>query len=158
MNQKLKYVGLLAILPLMTVALSPDLIGTAAALSRTELSALIVAQNTQAEPAPEVDLSLRILGEAQMVDNGESKQTSDYLKNHPDARDDPVPTFRTIIKVSNAADSNVRNVEILVTSDTETIQTELQGNLVPKHSMVTAMIKATDPASINAKIIGFELA
>ncbi len=155
MNQKLKYVGLLAILPLMTVALSPDLIGTADALSRKEIRVL---QAAQEQPAPEVDLSVRFLGEAQMVDNGELKQTSSYLKENPEARDDPVPTFRTIIKVSNAADSNVRNVEILVTSDTETIQTELQGNLVPKHSMVTAMIKATDPASINAKIIGFEIA
>jgi len=155
MNQKIKYVGLFAILPLMAIALSPDLIGTADALTRKEIHSL---QAVQEQSTPEVDLSLRILGEAQMVDNGESKQTSDYLKNHPDARDDPVPTFRTIIKVSNAADSNVRNVEILVTSDTETIQTELQGNLVQKHSMVTAMIKATDPASINAKIIGFELA
>jgi len=149
MNQKLKYVGLFAILPLMTVALSPDLIETANAAKFIPV--------TQEQPT-QVDLSVKLVGEAQMVDNGELKQTSANLKENPEARDDPVPTFRTIIKVSNAADSNVRNVEILVTSDTETIQTELQGNLGSRHSTVTTLIKATDPASINAKIIGFELA
>ena len=66
MNQKIKYVGLLAILPLMKVALSPDLIGTANA-DQTRSTPRVAPE----QPAPEVDLSLKILGEADAYESEE---------------------------------------------------------------------------------------
>jgi len=59
--------------------------------------------------------------------------------------------------VVNSGDGDVRNVEILVSSDTETVSATLQGFLDAKHSIIAVEIKAVDPASINAEIVSFQI-
>jgi len=63
-------------------------------------------------------------------------------------------TFRVVYAVVNPADIDLRNVEILVTSDTESVKGQLFGDYDQKNSIISVMIDAIDPASVNAKIIG----
>jgi len=65
-----------------------------------------------------------------------------------------VTTFKVVYSVLNPANIDLRNVEILVTSDTESVKAELRGNYDIKRSTVSVEIDAVDPASVNAKIIG----
>ncbi len=65
-----------------------------------------------------------------------------------------VTTFTAVYAVLNPANIDLRNVEILVTSDTESVKGELRGNYDKKHSFISVTIDAVDPASVNAKIIG----
>jgi len=65
-----------------------------------------------------------------------------------------VITFTVAYAVVNPANIDLRNVEILVTSDTESVKGELNRNYDKKHSIISVEIDAVDPASINAKIIG----
>ncbi len=151
MNQKLRYVGLLAILPLLTVALSSAYLTDAEAVGGLGVGEAEERLKVS-EPAPTVELSL--------VQIGEPSSTSAAQKSYKGFHEeqyDTTQTFRAIYKVQNAADSDVKNIQILLTSDTETVQTKLLGNLDPKHSIVVAMIKALDPDTISAKIISWDL-
>jgi len=74
----------------------------------------------------------------------------------PGSPEDAATTYKVVYRVSNAVDSNVRDVMILVSSDIETVVGELQGDLEIKRSAISVLIKAFDPASITAEIIGFD--
>jgi len=63
-------------------------------------------------------------------------------------------TFRVVYAILNPADIDLRNVEILVTSDTESVKGELFGDYDKRRAMISVMIDAVDPASVKAKIIG----
>ena len=64
-----------------------------------------------------------------------------------------VTTFTVVYGIVNPANIDLRNVEILVTSDTESVKGELIGNYDKKHSVISVTIDAVDPASVKAKII-----
>jgi len=68
-----------------------------------------------------------------------------------------VTTFRAVYAVVNPANIDLRNVEILVTSDTESVRGEMFRQYDQKHNAISVRIDAVDPASINAKITGFEI-
>jgi len=63
-------------------------------------------------------------------------------------------TFTVAYTVVNPANIDLGNVEILVTSDTESVKGDLNRNYDKKHATISVEIDAVDPASINAKIIG----
>ena len=143
---------MLAILPLVMVAITPALIDDAdASGGHSGVQAKLSAQ----EAAPELtaELSLVQVIEPQETNNSATQTTKGFV---PKSADNDAKTFSVVYRVVNAADSDVQNVEISVSSDTETVIEELQGNLAPKHSVVSVMIKATDPASINAEIVDFD--
>ena len=68
-----------------------------------------------------------------------------------------VTTFTVVYSVENPANIDLRNVEILVTSDTESVSAVMLGNYDKAHRSISVMIDAVDPASVNAKIIGFDI-
>ena len=68
-----------------------------------------------------------------------------------------VTSFTVVYAVVNPADVDLRNVEILVTSDTESVRGEMSGNNNKDQRSISVTIDAVDPASINAKIIAFEI-
>ncbi len=68
-----------------------------------------------------------------------------------------VTSFTVVYAVVNPANVDLRNVEILVTSDTESVSAVMSGNYDKAHRSISVMIDAVDPASVNAKIIGFEI-
>jgi len=77
-------------------------------------------------------------------------------KFDPKSPEETAPTYRVVYRVSNALDTNVRDVMILVSSDIETVVGDLQGDLEIKRSAISVMIKAFDPATITAEIIGYD--
>jgi len=66
-----------------------------------------------------------------------------------------VTSFAVVYAVLNPANVDLRNVEILVTSDTESVRGEMLGNNKKDRGSISVMIDAVDPASVNAKIIGY---
>jgi len=160
MNKKLKNVGLLAILSLVTVALSTSYIGEAEASGPSSGSKAAgsepVHQGKTAPTAqgvtPGVELSI-----VEVEQRGGASPAQTSYKGFNEAQYDTTQTFRALYKVQNAGDGDVRNVKILVSSDTETIQETLQGNLDPKHSVISVMIKAVNPSSITADIVDFQI-
>ena len=179
MNQITKYIGLLAILPLVMVAIAPNLIGEADARGAQDIpfdpvskaapghqgaqTSITVPEHStrgaQAQEAEPVSLSLN---QIELRDDTRQQNKADVAQKTtkgfvPKGDDFGIETFRTIYVIANEGGGDVRNVEIQVTSDFETVQAKLLGNLDSKHSTVTVMIKAVDPASINAEILGFEI-
>ncbi len=144
----LKYVGLLAILPLLTVALTSYVV-EADAIARDGIRHDNV---VLPEPESDVSLSLKALGEPTMTKNVPIKG----VKWNNSEQHDDTPTFMTIYLVSNEGKDKVLNIDILVKSDVETVSGKLLGKLDPKHATITVMIKALDADSISAKIVGFE--
>ncbi len=63
-------------------------------------------------------------------------------------------TFKVVYAILNPADIDLRNVDILVTSDTESVKGEVFGDYDKRRAMISVMIDAVDPASVKAKIIG----
>jgi len=68
-----------------------------------------------------------------------------------------VTSFTAVFAVVNPANIDLRNVEILVTSDTESVRGKIVGNYDKDHRSISVTIDAVDPASVNAEIIGFEI-
>jgi len=180
MNTKLKNIGLLAILSLVTVSLSGSFLneaeargvvvtssidddrfkghsGNSAAAQTPEPSAK-AQQVAQAAETEAVSLSLEEFefdGKSTNVSNDATTQNTSRFE--PRADDYSLETFESIYRVVNSGDGDVRNVEILVSSDTETVSATLQGFLDAKHSVIAVEIKAVDPASISAEIISFQI-
>ena len=101
---------------------------------------------------PTAELSL-----AQALEPTETATTEIPTKGFvPMSPEDAATTYRVVYRVSNALDSNVLDVMILVSSDVETVVGDLQGYLEIKRSAISVLIKAFDPASITAEIIGFD--
>ncbi len=68
-----------------------------------------------------------------------------------------VTSFTAVFTVENPSNIDLRNVEILVTSDTESVSAVMSGNYDKDHRSISVMIGAVDPASVNAEIVGFEI-
>jgi hypothetical protein len=109
----------------------------------------------QAETEP-VSLSLEqmeMTGKStDVTTNFATKSTKGFV---PRGDDYGLDTFNVIYMITNEGDGDVRNVELLIESDFETVQAKLIGKLDPKHSVVSATIKAIDYASITAQIVGW---
>ena len=153
MNQKTKYIGLLAILSVAwSIAISSDYIGEADA-SNEHFVAIEKLKVLNAIPEqPTAELSL-----VQVFEPKESAATQIPTKGFvPRSADDNAATYQVLYRVSNAVDSDVRNIEISVNSDTQTISGELQGDLTLKRSIISVLIQAHDPASISAEIVDFD--
>ncbi len=180
MNQKLKNIGLLAILSLVTVSLSASSLTEAEARGVVVTSSIeddrfkghsghsVTAQTpepsakaqqvAQATETEAVSLSLEEFefdGKSTNVSNDAT--TQNVKKFVPRADDYGLETFNAIYSVVKSGDGDVRNIEIMVSSDTETVSAQLLGELDVKHSVIAVEIKAVDPASISAEIISFEI-
>ena len=154
MNQKTKYIGMLAIIPLVMVAIVPNYIGEADA-SNQHLAAIEKLKVLNAVPEqPTAELSLVQVFEPKETKSFTVKAVNQYV---PKNADDAAPTFKVLYRVLNAVDSDVRNVEISVNSDTQTVSGDLPGNLHPtRNSIISVLIQAHDPASISAEIVDFD--
>ncbi len=68
-----------------------------------------------------------------------------------------VTTFKVVYNVLNPDNIDLRNVEILVSSDTESVKGELSGSYGKNHSIISIEIDAVNPASVSAQITGYEI-
>jgi len=179
MNNKLKNIGLLAILSLVTVSLSASFLNEAEARGVVVTSSIeddrfkghsgnsAVAQapepSAKAQQVARADTEAVSLSLVEFEFDGKSTNvsseapTQNTKKFVPRADDYGLEAFESIYRVVNSGDGDVRNVVILVSSDTETVSGQLIGQLDAKHSVIAVEIKAVDPASISAEIISFEI-
>ena len=153
MNQKTKYIGILAIIPLVMVAIVPNSIGEADASNQHFVAIEKLKQLNAVPEQPTAELSL-----VQVFEPKETTTTQIPTKGFvPRSADDDATTFKVLYRVINAVDSDVQNVEISVSSDTQTVSGELSGNLHPtRNSIISVMIQAHDLASISAEIVDFD--
>jgi len=153
MNQKTKYIGILAIIPLVLVAIVPNSIGEADASNQHFVAIEKLKQLNAVPEQPTAELSL-----VQVFEPKETTTTQIPTKGFvPRSADDDATTFQVLYRVINAVDSDVQNVEISVSSDTQTVSGELPGDLHPtRNSIISVMIQAHDPASISAEIVDFD--
>lgn len=135
MNTKLKYVGILALLPLFTLALSPDLIGTAEANGSTQkvYATEPIADFASYTGEPFVDVT----------------SVSQFSGESPD-------TYKVTIK-AHTGSLDIANVQILVKSDIDSSMTSINGMSALSSSVSTLMLKAKDPGSFTAEILGWAL-
>ena len=103
-------------------------------------------QRAQAVEKFTVDTSISLL--QVMVFDSATKAGTDFVVTGD------ATTFTVAYTVVNPANIDLGNVEILVTSDTESVKGDLNRNYDKKHATISVEIDAVDPASINAKIIG----
>ena len=142
MNQKLKQAGLFAILAVFTMSLTTSFVGDAEASSSKDPK--FRAQQASLEVEALTSPSLQQV----TINDPATRPGTDFVVTGD------VTTFKVVYNVLNPANIDLRNVEILVTSDTESVKVELRGNYDIKRSTVSVEIDAVDPASVNAKIIG----
>ena len=147
MNKQLKNIGLLAILSLVTVALGSQYI-TDVYAAGTDGTKWAERSNESSTP---ITLSLREVADPVQTTTSSAKS----FKGVDLQQYDTTQTYRAVYEVENPQNSKVSNVKILVSSDIDSVQEKLQGNWDPKHSVITVLIKANDPASIDARITGF---
>jgi len=154
MNQKTKYIGMLAIIPLVMVAIVPNYIGEADASNQHFIAVEKLKQLNAVPEQPTAELSLVQVFEPKEIQSFTVTAVNQYV---PRTADDVAPTYQVLYRVLNAVDSDVRNIEISVSSDIQTISEELSGNLHPtRNSIISVMIQAHDPASISAEITDFD--
>ena len=183
MNQKLKQVGLFTILAVFSMSLTTSFGGNDEAFAtqadlpvqptegnpKAEARDKIASEAGQLSPrsssdprlpasgpteghprAHQEDLKVEILPSLKLVtiNDPATRPGTDFVVTGD------VTTFKVVYNVLNPANIDLTNVEILVTSDTESVKVELRGNYDIKRSSVSVEIDAVDPASVNAKIIG----
>ena len=73
-------------------------------------------------------------------------------KSNPDAA-----TYMVIYSVSNSGTTDVKNIMVSVQSDVESVDVKLSGWLDEDHSVVTVLVHAVDPSTIEGKIVGYEV-
>ncbi len=192
MNQKLKQVGLFAILAVFTISMTTSFVGDAEAspqsrgkITSEPVEPSIKAQqkaNAEVETEPEalrsesnqkrpagapVETSIKAQQRANAVPES-ATETSPWLqqisvhdRTTRSGSDFTVTgdatSFTAVFAVVNPANVDLRNVEILVTSDTESVSAVMSGNYDKDHRSISVMLDAVDPASVNAEIIGFEI-
>ena len=117
MNQKIKYIGLLAILPLAMVALAPELVDDAYAQKAAPVVKIVSVNNF----------------------SGESENT-----------------FNAIFQLS-AGNENMEDVQIIIESDRDAVWTIVNGLFAHDSSINLVKIRALDPTSITAIIVGYQI-
>jgi len=146
MKQITKYIGMLAILPLVMVALAPNYIVDAEARNSVDRDVVLPL------PVPDVDLTIKQISGPQ-----ESTETPVVSSRYTQESSDAV-TYRVVYKITNFGETDVKNVMISVQSDTETVDADLLGSKSGRNSsLITVFVEAIDPSSITGKIVGFEV-
>jgi len=140
MNQKLKQVGLFAILAVFSMSLTTSFVGDAEASSSKDPKFRAQQENIKVEAS----LSLYQV----TAQDPATRPGTDFVVT------EDVTTFSVVYAILNPANIDLRNVEILVASDTESVKGEISGEYDNRHSTISLKIDAVDPASISAKIIG----
>lgn len=137
--------GLFAILPLMAVALLTVTFEEAEARNKE------IGNVKLPEPEPDVNLVLKQSFGPVLSQVEPFKTTKGFT-----AKSDNGETYKVVYLVHNSGTSKVWNVDILVESDNDSQVATLQGKLDPKHSTIVVSIEASNPESIEAKIIGYQ--
>ena len=150
MNTKLKQTGLIGVSLTLTLAMLvmvPGFIGEAEAKNFKPQYVVLP------EPEVDVDLSVKQISEPREVNVSPEKINHLKIKSDPDTK-----TFQVGYKIINDGTTDVRKVTVSVQSDTETIEGEFFVNLdKPKFSTIKVLVKAVDPTSINAEMIGYQI-
>ena len=145
MNQKLKQVGLFAILAVFSMSLTTSFVGDAEASSSTKdpkfRAELMEELKTESSP------SLKLVS----INDPATRPGTDFVVS------EKITTFKVLYAVVNPTNVDLRNVEILVTSDIESVNAELRGSHDGDRSIISFQIDAVDPASVNAQITGYEI-
>ncbi|MCH7648213.1 MAG: hypothetical protein IIA83_06375 [Thaumarchaeota archaeon] len=145
MKQITKYIGMVAIMAMFALATVPGSIDEAAAHTKNTKVVL-------AEPEPDVDLRTIQISEPRPG----SDESFTSARNQANSDSEAV-SYRVVYTIQNFGTTDVQNVTISVESDTETVDATLFGNLDSRHSILTVFVKAIDPATIEAKIVGFKI-
>ncbi len=141
MNTKLKYVGLLAILPLFLIVLAPDYIGEADARSFSQTPYPHVASTDVSSSATAKAPSVEFMGAWALIGG---------------AYQEHIATFKVF-----AGDSTIQDIKLLVNSDLETVQLDgidngrFDGKMTLSagdYSTVAVHIKASDTSAFNAEL------
>jgi len=140
MNQKLKQAGLFAILAVFSMSLTTSFVGDAEASSSKDSKFRAQQETLKVEASPSVQQIT--------IQDLTTRPGTDFVVTGDET------TFKVVYAVVNPSNIDLRNVEILVTSDTESVKAELIGDFDRKYSIISVEIDAVDPASVNAKIIG----
>ncbi len=186
MNQKLKQVGLFTILAVFSMSLTTSFGGNDEAFAtQADLPSQPTEGNPKAEARDKIaseagQLSPRSSSDPRLPASGPTegnpKAHQEDLKveilpslkqvtiSDPATRpgtdfvvSEKITTFKVVYAVVNPTNVDLRNVEILVTSDTESVNAELRGSYDGDRSIISFQIDAVDPASVNAKITGYEI-
>ena len=155
MNRKLKYVGLFSLIPLLALSLTMGFGGDVAAENRGTIS----------DGAGDHRHNL---------DTGQSveKYLSESKASTPEAKVALTPPYFDLVDVQPASansenlynaifdvwagDTNITDLEMLVTSDMDSITTYTGSSMnAGDHSTTTVKIRALDPSSISGKIVGW---
>ncbi len=154
MNQKITYIGMLAIIPLVMIAIVPDYIGEADASNKHLIAIEKLKELNKAPEQLTAELSLVQMLEPKETKSFPVKSVTKFVER---SADDGAATYKVLYRVLNAVDSDVRDIEISVSSDTQMLSEDLPGDLHPtRNSIISVMIKAYDPASISAEIVDFD--
>ncbi len=146
MKQITKYIGMLAILPLVMVALAPNYIVDAEARNSVDRDVVLPL------PVPDVDLTITQITEPQ-----ESTESS-VKASRPAQESSDSMTYRVVYQITNFGETDVKNVMISVESDTETVDAELIKSKSGRNSStITVFVEAIDPSSIIGKIVCFQV-
>jgi len=146
MKQITKYIGMLAILPLVMVALAPNYIVDAEARNSVDRDVVLPL------PVPDVDLTITQISEPQ-----ESTESSVMTTRYTEESSDSM-TYRVVYQITNFGETDVKNVMISVESDTETVDAELIKSKSGRNSsLITVFVEAIDPSSITGKIVDFQV-
>ena len=143
MNQKLKQVGLFAILAVFSMSLTTGFVGDAEASSSKDPKFRALIEELKTESSPSLKLVL--------INDPATRPGTEFVVS------EKITTFKVVYAVVNPTNVDLRNVEILVTSDIESVKAELRGSHDGDRSIISFEIDAVDPASVNAQITGYEI-
>ena len=143
MNQKLKQVGLFAILAVFSMSLTTSFVGDAEASSSKDPKFRALIEELKTESSPSLKLVL--------INDPATRPGTEFVVS------EKITTFNVVYAVVNPTNADLRNVEILVTSDIESVNAELRGSHDGNRSIISFQIDAVDPASVSAQITGYEI-
>jgi len=128
MNQKIKYVGLFAILPLFMVAMAPSYIVDANALLGLGVSVTNV-------PGATPDI--------------QTLQVVNFSAESPQI-------FNAVYKITSE-DADLENIQILFKSDKGNVLTTIGSLAAHSSSINTVKIPAQDPSSVTAEVLSYQI-
>ncbi len=143
MNQKLKQIGLFAILAVFSMSLTTGFVGDAEASSSKDPKFRALIEEFKIDSSP----SLKLV----FINDPATRPGTDFVVS------EKITTFNVVYAVVNPTNADLRNVEILVTSDIESVNAELRGSHDGNRSIISFQIDAVDPASVSAQITGYEI-
>ena len=137
MNQKIKYLGLLAILPMLTLALSPDYIGTAEAGTSSVAHKIGLPQPAESFESYKGEPFVEVVS------------VTEFSAKSPDK-------YKVAIK-AHSGNADISNLQILVESDIRSDIIEITGISAGSTSIANVLLVAFDPASVTVEILDWTL-